>query len=629
LQVNSIEPLESDIKETNTVFYSTLIHRGSDMDFINEGISRTIESHQAEKIAHDAFHHAIDLKAGTDLVSIPNLYRELRNLLRKEKRFLREYFVSKYDDIPNKRFLVKEPNEKSNKRFCLMFLLSSVQQNCASCTRYLLENIADLNNKISKEDLLNQTNLEGLTPLHIAAKNTHQACINLILEHASQPIIGQTDVDGKIPLYYAISNGANESILQCLGLESFRVIADLATKWSVIHFAISNYLSNRAYNSQMLKSILEQIDQCTDTSEESLLNQQDYYRNNYTPLHMAIEHNKLEVATLLLERGANIDAHANNQHTPLNIAIFTNNLKAAQLLLEYGANINSRDDKDRTPLHHAICYNHHTNSLKYVKFLLDKGADPNATDYKKRTPLHKAIRYDYLKAIQALLYDKNYKKTVLNISDYKGLTILHTAIYYHQILENLARMIRQAYKKHPELRNTMNQDGYTPLHLAVSEGNSGIVNVFLEQEERPICMHTVNPKNGKNLFHTAMEHALTDINKCSSTLKVLKYYHSKEDISTLLNTKDNSGKSPLDILKLADLNNQQEISSALNLTGDLDISFWSPKDIDNKRDASNDPKISQPQPKRIRNIASSLERGTEIINPQWLDEQPLFQSRRP
>lgn len=62
-----------------------------------------------------------------------------------------------------------------------------------------------------------------------------------------------------------------------------------------------------------------------------------------TALHLAVQKNYLDIASALLENGANIDAYgrdeAYHRMTPLHYAALTGNLVAARLLLNWGADI--------------------------------------------------------------------------------------------------------------------------------------------------------------------------------------------------------------------------------------------------------------------------------------------------
>jgi ankyrin repeat protein len=110
-----------------------------------------------------------------------------------------------------------------------------------------------------------------------------------------------------------------------------------------------------------------------------------------TPLHYAARHDHVEVAKVLLQAGAKINAREANDITPLLMAIGSNNMAVAQYLLGRGADVNAVDWYGRTPLWEAVnvrnLYVHNATFrngidrapvLELVKSLLVAGANVNA-----------------------------------------------------------------------------------------------------------------------------------------------------------------------------------------------------------------------------------------------------------
>jgi ankyrin repeat protein len=105
----------------------------------------------------------------------------------------------------------------------------------------------------------------------------------------------------------------------------------------------------------------------------------------YTPLTLAVQSsNGLEVAKALLAGGADPEARGESwARTPLHWAAFKGNIWAAELLLVAGADVNEKDAHHYTPLHIAS----ELGQLEMAKFLLQHGADVNASDTHGKTPL--------------------------------------------------------------------------------------------------------------------------------------------------------------------------------------------------------------------------------------------------
>nr|URM61999.1 ankyrin repeat domain containing protein [Mimivirus sp.] len=80
---------------------------------------------------------------------------------------------------------------------------------------------------------------------------------------------------------------------------------------------------------------------------------------------------KLQIAKLLLDYGANVSVMAGNKQTLLHAAVRFNNYEMVKLLLEYGADINARDNDGSTPI---MCLNdcHHDYDIGRVEYYKNK-----------------------------------------------------------------------------------------------------------------------------------------------------------------------------------------------------------------------------------------------------------------
>ncbi len=120
----------------------------------------------------------------------------------------------------------------------------------------------------------------------------------------------------------------------------------------------------------------------------------------WAPLHFAAYAGNLEVAKLLLERGADMDGRANTKfrNTPLQVSLLTGQEEMAALLVARGADVRIEQAEGFTALHEAA----QIGSEKLIALFLDHGADPNARGQDGRTPLAMARKAGHESAAKLL-----------------------------------------------------------------------------------------------------------------------------------------------------------------------------------------------------------------------------------
>ncbi len=133
------------------------------------------------------------------------------------------------------------------------------------------------------------------------------------------------------------------------------------------------------------------------------VNARDPYLPFYTPLHVAAgfrPHRQIpsqgytDIARLLIEHGADVNARTDGESTPLHLAVANGHLDIARLLIEKGADVN-----DGGLLHSAAANGH----LDVARLLVEKGADVNARNEGGRTALHSAIAGGHLDIARLLI----------------------------------------------------------------------------------------------------------------------------------------------------------------------------------------------------------------------------------
>lgn len=112
------------------------------------------------------------------------------------------------------------------------------------------------------------------------------------------------------------------------------------------------------------------------------VNQLDAEMSNNTLLHIAAIHGSDDVAKLLLEKGANVNARNQDGYAPIHFALRNENDSTAQIFLDHGADVNQSDKHGNTVLHYAVQH-------KLVDFaynLIDRGANANQCNYDGMLP---------------------------------------------------------------------------------------------------------------------------------------------------------------------------------------------------------------------------------------------------
>lgn len=200
------------------------------------------------------------------------------------------------------------------------------------------------------------------------------------------------------------------------------------------------------------------------TAVLNVLPQEPYYDDGETQLTYELyeeEPNRDRIASLL-EKGASPDLPNKTGFTPLEIAVSRNYLDIVSLLLKAGANINRKDFRGDTPLLKA-------KTKKMFDFLVEKGAHVNALNNLTREGLLTVIRGGDKDLVVEFL--KHYKINQKNPEDQALLfKIIHSS--------NLNSLITPLVKVGVSLE-TQDVEGNTILHEAVINDNPEAVLILL------------------------------------------------------------------------------------------------------------------------------------------------------
>lgn len=219
---------------------------------------------------------------------------------------------------------------------------------------------------------------------------------------------------------------------------------------------------------------------------------------DFAPLHHAIRHGHVEIAKLLIHRGADIRQHDSGFSTPLLLAVAAGDASLVKLLVDKGAALEAPGEREQTPPILGAGYGH----IKIMKILINNGAEV-ASKNDKPTVLSYAVQNGRVDAARFLINSGAGASETYRASRW---TPLHLAAgndfleLAELLIENGADLAsrtdsgetplhKAAYKGHTEVMNLLlthganvmsrNKRGETPLHSAAFKGRRQAVELLI------------------------------------------------------------------------------------------------------------------------------------------------------
>ncbi|NWV06240.1 ANK2 protein, partial [Ptilonorhynchus violaceus] len=357
---------------------------------------------------------------------------------------------------------------------------------------------------------INAQSQNGFTPLYMAAQENHIEVVKYLLENGANQ--STATEDGFTPLAVALQQGHNQAVA---------ILLENDTKGKVrlpaLHIAARK----------------------DDTKSAALLLQNDHNADvqskvtgrarGFTPLHIAAHYGNVNVATLLLNRGAAVDFTARNGITPLHVASKRGNTNMVKLLLDRGGQIDAKTRDGLTPLHCAARSGHD----QVVELLLERGAPLLARTKNGLSPLHMAAQGDHVECVKHLLQHKapvddvtldyltalhvaahcgHYRVTKLlldkranpNARALNGFTPLHIACKKNRI------KVMELLVKYGASIQAITESGLTPIHVAAFMGHLNIVLLLLQNGASP----DVTNIRGETALHMAARAGQVEVVRC-------------------------------------------------------------------------------------------------------------------
>ncbi|XP_051785710.1 ankyrin-2 isoform X17 [Erpetoichthys calabaricus] len=379
---------------------------------------------------------------------------------------------------------------------------------------------------------VNAQSQNGFTPLYMASQENHLDVVRYLLENGANQ--STATEDGFTPLAVALQQGHNQVVA---------ILLENDTKGKVrlpaLHIAARKDDTKSA-------ALLLQNDHNADVQSKMMVNRTT--ESGFTPLHIAAHYGNVNVATLLLNRGAAVDFTARNGITPLHVASKRGNTNMVRLLLDRGGQIDAKTRDGLTPLHCAARSGHDP----AVELLLERGAPMLARTKNGLSPLHMAAQGDHVECVKHLLQHKapvddvtldyltalhvaahcgHYRVTKLlldkranpNARALNGFTPLHIACKKNRV------KVMELLVKYGASIQAITESGLTPIHVAAFMGHLNIVLLLLQNGASP----DVTNIRGETALHMAARAGQVEVVRCLLRNGALVDARAREDQTPL------------------------------------------------------------------------------------------------
>lgn len=169
-------------------------------------------------------------------------------------------------------------------------------------------------------------------------------------------------------------------------------------------------------------------------------------------------------ADLHFQKGMDLQIHINDENSLLHIAAWNGHTDVAKVLIEHGAAVDARNRRQQTPLFFAV----YKGYREIIDNLLANHADLNALDDQGDPPLEWAV-YSGKTEMVAYLLDRH---ACIDIKNIDGNTAMHWAAYRGFV--DIVELLLKAGAK-PDIKNNRNE---TPLDCAINKGHQAIVDLL-------------------------------------------------------------------------------------------------------------------------------------------------------
>lgn len=239
----------------------------------------------------------------------------------------------------------------------------------------------------------------------------------------------------------------------------------------------------------------------------------------------AVKNGKTSQVTTYLAEGFSVNKKNEFGETALHMAVKCKLVTVVKFLIKRGADVNAPGVEGDTPLHLAVARNQKGEYNDIIRILMKNKPEVRIQNANRQSALECALKHGYISTFKLILkylggrdliiidtarlasehgnvdifkfVFRTFKDVLVTVSDEDGNNILHHAVTMKSIelVRNFISLVDQ---------NKQNNDGETPLHLAVKYGLNEIIGILLAREP------DVNMQNnyGNTALHLAVDVSL-------------------------------------------------------------------------------------------------------------------------
>ena len=251
-------------------------------------------------------------------------------------------------------------------------------------------------------------------------------------------------------------------------------------------------------------------------------------------IHKSVEAGNVKMISFFLNLGMDVDSRWYDR-TPLHFSAYLAEVECTEYLIKNGANINSVDKNNITPLHNAACqkwtYTHIDEQMivtqkhnfrrkvgdytKVIRLLINNGAKVNLKTSQGNNLLH-------------IVASNNYHK-ISRIKDFEH----PSRPDLDDVIDENIDITKLLINKGVEIE-AYNEDGLTPLYVAIDNGNQEVANLLIEKGAILKDSIVFNKEKNKKKFYVLQKACYWGLYRVVKKLFSIENYANSD--KTLKNT---------------------------------------------------------------------------------------------